>query len=382
MGMRLKPSFYATLGVMLVLVIVVTGCGGGGSSTGADATTLESGPASADVAGAKSALAPYIGQFSPPFPVKDPLNETPSPDTNVQLLQLSTSYGGLLAELLEQAGDTAGVGVTVTKGGITASSLQSAAETILSQNPETVILGAADPSTFPIQLEEMNEKGITVLGNGIMEPSKYGIDGDVGNENQSELAGELMADWAVAKLSDRANVVEYEFPELDYSSRFSGALKSRMEAICDGCEVRVVPITGEEIGNRAAQTVVTDLQSHPETNQVIFGAPNLATGVPAALKAARLDTPIIVFGAEPSTLEAVKNGEVEAALTTSLGVEMWTLMDMALRSAQGMKLTPGEAKGITPMQFLSKKDITFNPQYGWSPDPEFMKTFATLWKVN
>jgi len=34
------------------------------------------------------------------------------------------------------------------------------------------------------------------------------------------------------------------------------------------------------------------------------------------------------------------------------------------------------------MQFLTQKDITFDPTHGFSAYPEFIERFAKLWKVN
>jgi hypothetical protein len=31
------------------------------------------------------------------------------------------------------------------------------------------------------------------------------------------------------------------------------------------------------------------------------------------------------------------------------------------------------------MQLLTQEDITFNPEHGWSSEPNFVKRFAKLW---
>ena len=47
----------------------------------------------------------------------------------------------------------------------------------------------------------------------------------------------------------------------------------------------------------------------------------------------------------------------------------------------GQKLTGPEAEGSGVVQFLTKKDITFDPAKGWSGYPDFAERFAKLWGV-
>jgi ribose transport system substrate-binding protein len=377
---------YALLGLLLALAVVAAGCGSSSSSSSVESTSAggsssEEASGSADLGAAKSAIAPYIGKASPPFPVDEPLKERPSPSLAISQLQFESPYGALFAGLVSEAGKTAGVKVSTVKAGSTASSVQSAAQTILSQSPEEVILPAAEPSTFATQLKEMDEQGIGVFSAGIMEPEKWGIDGAQIENKQVELVGKLLADWTVAKRGDEANVVFYEIPEVSFNSFETEAFMNEMKAICPECEARTSVITATEIGKEAPNTIVSDLQAHPDTNQIVFVSVDPVAGLPAALKAAQIEVGITGFGGDPQSFEYIKNGEMESVLAVGAGVQSWTIMDMALRTAQGMDLTAGEKNGITPMQFLAQKDITFDPNLGWASEPEFVKTFSKLWHV-
>lgn len=383
--MHLKEKQYVLVGLLLAVALALAACGGGGSSTGA--TSAEAGSETgsteasggADISAAEAAIAPYIGKANPPFPVDEPLGERPSPNAEISQLQFETPYGALIAQLIGEAGETAGVKVATTKAGNTAASVQSAAETILSQSPEAMVLPAAEPSIIAKQLKEIGEKGIKVFSAGVVEPAKWGIYASMVEDKQFEEMGKLLAAWTVAKRGDEANVVFYEVPELSFNVFLKEAFLKEMKALCAECEARTVPISVTEIGKDAPNTVVSDLQSHPGTNQVVLAAAEISQGLPAALKAAQIEVGIVALAGEPQTFEYIKNGEVEAVLATSAGLQAWTVMDMVLRAAQGQELTAGEKKGWTPMQFLAQKDITFDPSLGWASEPEFMKTFAKLW---
>jgi ribose transport system substrate-binding protein len=387
--MRFSGKLGALLGLLVIALVAVAGCGGGGSSS--DPTTAAAaggggegtGGGSADLATAEKEIAPYVGKASPAFPVDEPLKEPPSPSMKISQLQFGTPQGAIIAEFWKEAAHTAGVQILTTKGGNTASGIQSAAQTMISQSPEAVLLPAAEPETFAPQLEEMVDQGIKIYSSGIMYPQKYHFSGSVFDDRQTSLVGKLLADWVLVKKGPQANVVFYETPELAFSTVEKEAFEAQMSKICPECEVRTAVIKAEEVGSTAPNTVVSDLQAHPETEEAVFASQEGDDGLPAALKAAGIDdVGIVGFAADPVTLEYIKNGEVEATLDVDGPVQIWTPMDMAVRTAQGLPLTKGEQAGIMPMQFLTQEDITFDPTKGWTAYPESAERFAKLWKVN
>ncbi|MGH2936594.1 MAG: sugar ABC transporter substrate-binding protein [Solirubrobacterales bacterium] len=394
--MRFSGKLGALVGLLVLALIVVAGCGGGGSSSttassnseggsaAGEGTTVNeeaSGSGSAAVATAEEQIAPYVGHASPGFPVDEPLKEAPSSSMKISQLQFGTPQGAIIAEAWEGAAKTAGVQLQTVKGGLTASSIQSAAQTIIGQSPEAVLLPAAEPATFAPQLEEMLQDGAKIYSSGIMDPEKYGLSGSVFDQRQTKLVGGLLADWILVEKGDEAKVAFYETPELVFTLVEKEAFEAELSKICPKCEVRVVAIKAEEVGSTAPNTIVSDLQAHPDTEEAVFPSQETDDGLPAALKAAGIDVGIVGFAADPATLEYIKNGEVEATLDVDLPVQIWTPMDMALRQSQGLPLTKDEKAGIMPMQFLTQKDITFDPSKGWTAYPEFAERFAKLWKV-
>lgn len=385
--MRLSGKLGALLGLLIIVLVVAAGCGGGGSSSSTTESSSEtsseeaSGSGKADLAAAEAAIKPYVGQSNPPFPVDEPLKEAPSPDTKFSQLQFGTPFGAIIAGILDLAAKTAGVQIETAKAGSTASSIQSSADSMIAQSPDAVLLPAAEPHTFAPQLGEMVEKGIGIYSAGIMEPEEFEFSGAVFDHRMATLGGGLLADWVVAKRGDSANIVFYETPELAFSTVEKEGFEGELAKVCPECSFRTTIIKAEEIGTQAPNTVVSDLQANPDTNQVVFASEEAATGLPAALKAAAIDVHVVGFGAPPAVLGYIKNGEIEATLEVDVGVMEWTTFDMALRGAQGMPLTKGEEEGITPMQFLTQKDITFNPTKGFTAYPEFVEKFAELWKV-
>ena len=58
---------------------------------------------------------------------------------------------------------------------------------------------------------------------------------------------------------------------------------------------------------------------------------------------------------------------------------MWALLDQWARERSHQPLDGAEANGELVMQFLTQKDITFNPAEGWGGYPDLPQRFAKLW---
>lgn len=391
-----KKTHGVLIGLFLIVAtaVVLAGCGGGGSSSSSSSETTGSegsggetkeasetseGGGGADTAAAKEILAPYIGQYYPEFPVEEALKEKPSPDINISAMQESSAIGGLLVELMEGAAKTAGVKLTAVKAGATASTAQAAAETVVSQNPDGFYLPPFEPSTIAPQLESMAESEIPVVITGGPEEAEDfpAIVANLVPPSQDESYGEIMAAWAVEKHGAEAHPVLLEHPELAFSKAIKAGFESGMEKLCSECKYDILPITAEEV-SQSANVIVSELQANPDINQIV-AISDFVAGLPAAQKAAGLDVGTFVYPGEPQTFEAIKKGEIEAALAAGLGTQSYTVMDILLREIQGQPLTPAEKKGWQPMQILEQKDITFDPKFGWEAEPNFVEEFAKYW---
>jgi ABC-type sugar transport system substrate-binding protein len=377
-----KKSKWSALALPLVVVsaIALTGCGGGGSSGGSsEGGGGSSAPSGADVAAAKKILAPYIGQYNPEFLVDQPLKEKPSPSIHVSMLQLANPIGGLVTELADGAAKTAGVNFEAVKAGASASTAQAAAETVVTQSPDALILPPFEPSVIANQLAELTENGTYVVGNGIVEGEKYGIEGNLSPKAEYERVGEVFAAWAVAKHGSETDALLIEHPELSFSPVIKQAFEASLKKLCPECRSTSVPIPAEEL-SKTSNKIVSELQADPDINQIL-GISDFTTGLPAALKSAGLEVGTFVYPGEPQSFEYLKNGELEGVFATGLATEFYTAMDMVLRHSQGMEPTAGERAGIEPAEILEAKDVTFPPEYGWEPEPDFVETFEGLWHL-
>jgi len=380
--------------VVLLLAAGLTACGGGGSSSSATTestpseantseTTESSKPTEASggaMAEAKETISGFIGQPSP-FPVTEKLKEVPKGAT-IDYVDCGTPFCALTWELADAAGKTLGVKMQRVKAGEAASTVTAAFDTVIAQEPSAVIAGGFPMEIWANKLKELQAKNIPVVTTGIADAEEYGIEGAQASNRSSELEGELMAAYTFAEMTgEETNAVFYETPELSFTTIIAESYVSELEKLCPSCSVRVAKIGVEELGSKAPDTIVSDLQANPDTNVAALGSSEVWEGTPSALQAAGIEIEAVGSGPAPTELQYIKEGKYTAGLGFDEPVLAWSLVDEAARGIIGQKLTGLEAEGIPVLQFLREEDITFDPSKGWTGYPEFAEKFAELWGV-
>jgi ribose transport system substrate-binding protein len=373
----------------LALAIALAACGSSSSSSSSEASEStateteasgggeEGGGASA--AAAKEVIAPYIGKPSP-FPVTEKLKEVPK-GANIAYMDCGTPICALFWQIIGPAAQTMGVNVERVKAGSAANTVSSAFDTVVAKKPDAVIVTAINVELWKNQLKQLQEANIPVVTTGITGTEPYGIVAPQAAEASSAIEGELMANYVLAEMSPEANVVMYDVPELPFTAVVAEEFSSELEAICPKCSVRTTHIPVATIGNTAPNTIVSDLQANPETTVAVFATDETETGLPAALQAAGIKVETLGNSPGPTNLQYLKEGKETAGLGFDLPVLTWTLVDQAAREIVGQELSGPEAEGIPVNQFLTQKDIVFDPAKGWTGYPDFAERFAKLWGV-
>lgn len=298
-------------------------------------------------------------------------------------LQCSTPVCALAGKLLQPAVKAIGGTFTAVDAGTTAQASQAAASSVLALKPDAVLYSGSTPALFGGGLKAISGAGIKVVSISISTDVKpYGITFNYIGPDTTQLYGKLLADWVVVNKGAIADAVSYGVPALDLSPSVQKAFEDELHKNCASCKARTVPIDASTIGKTSAATVVSDLQAHPSTNVAVFVSFQVAAGLPAAMKIAGLSVPTVGFAPTPGNLQDLKNGGLTAALAIDFPVSVWTAVDAAARLIQGAQPTSGEEAGEVPLQFLAKKDITFDPTNGWSGYPDFSQRFAMLWQTS
>ena len=364
----------------LALAVGIAACGSDDDSSSNNTSTSSSGGSGADnKAAAEAVVKPYIGQPSP-FPVTEPLKSVKKGAT-VAFMDCGTSICGLFWQFLEPAAKTMGVKVTRYKAGQAANTVTGAFDSAFAAKPDAVIVAGIAIELWANPLKKFQDADIPVVTTGVLGTEKYGIKAAQAAETASLQEGKLMANYTAAKFSDAKKIAVYDVPELTFTRLVVDGYKKDLAKVCSDCSVRVTHIPVATMGTTAPQRVVSDLQKNSDTDLAVFAIDEIEAGLPAALQAAGIKVKTLGNSPSPTQLQYLKEGKETAGLAVDLPVLGWTLLDQAARQMVGQELTGDEAKGISPLQFLTQKDITFDPSKGWTGYPDFAQRFAKLWGV-
>ena len=367
-----------TLSVGLALTLAACGAA---SSTGAATKGTGASSAKANVAAARAVIADYLDHPSP-FPADAPLSKPLPAGTKIVYIAPKTPTSAAGAEAAAAAAKVLGATIQVVSAGTTASEAQAAAATVLAMKPAAAIVGGMPLSYFGDGLKKLAAAGIKVLSNATAEDTKpFGVTFNYRGAASFALAGRLMADWVIVNKGASAKTVFYGIPAIDFSTAMQTGYEQELHKNCTSCSVRSVQINVATLGTTAPQTVVSDLQSHPDTNVAVFVTDEIAAGLPAALSSSGI-TGITTIGYAPSPqqLEYIKDGQMTAGLGLDVPTTNWTMMDAVARLILGDSPTDLENAGSAPTKFLTKENLaSADVTKGWVAYPDYAERFAKVW---
>lgn len=379
---RVRKRHAAVICALLLLAsVALAACGSSSSSSSSGSPATGDGEATTaaakgpDVEAATKALAPYTGHPSA-FPVTKPLSASIPAGSTFVYLGCAAPVCALTGEEMEEAIEAAGGKFSQISAGSTASSSQAAAQSAKALAPDIAFVTGVPPAFFGDSLKQLGAAGTKVTAFAVVEKDykKYGIDYNYAGYESNVKRGQLAADWVVEHELGQ-EVAFYTVPEYPLTEIMLESFEAELSKLCPECSVRVSKIGGSTIGTTAPQTVVSDLQSHPQTSVAVFSIADIGDGLPAAMRAASISTPTLELGPSPTGLQDIKEGGITAGLAIDYPVASWAATDGALRLLLGEEPIAIEP----PMQILEQRDITFDPSKGWTGYPNYAQMFEKLW---
>jgi ribose transport system substrate-binding protein len=381
-----------TLPVALLGAAGFSACGtsGGGGSNNSSATASPSaatstGAGSSDPAGsgsmqaAKAAIAPYLGKPGP-FGVSEPLKHVPR-GAHVIYVNCGQPDCQLIYNALLPAAKALGVNLTQVVAGSTVPGIASAFNSVLQVKPSAVIDPAIDPVLWASQLRQLRAAKIPVVGIELPVDAGSGISAVIVGPRANDQVGKLQADYAYAQTGDKTDAAFVKVPEFQAFTGQANAFEAELRRLCPTCKVAITQVPAASVGSTAPSQIVSYLQKNPDTNWIALAFDAMGQGLPQALRAAGLSVRVIGAAPTPITLQYIKDGEEAASLGSSQATVAWMAMDAVARAIIGQKLGADESFGQPPREFLTRRDITFNPQAGWLPYPDYQARYKQLWGV-
>jgi ABC-type sugar transport system substrate-binding protein len=363
---------------ILSAVVTLAACGGEGASKSSDA-----GPASANnpaAAAAKNKVAPHIAESST-FSLA-PLPEAPPRGKTVSFISCPLPTCQQYLDAMNQAGAKIGWTVKSYDGGLTPDT-QSSAWRSVSQNPgDAVVAVPTIPnSAISAQLAALAAKNVPVVELGGPSAPVAPVIGHFNNAKQSEVQGQIWADWITADSGANAKTVYYTDSSFESLQPYTEAFKKELSSACPQCPVEVQTTNySTGIGKSIPQQIVSYLQRNPDTRYVVINVGDASVGVPQALTAAGLKDKVklVTGSSSPTNVKAVADGSQAMAVVGERYEFGWRAFDLIIRHLMGLPVTDPEPVGS--LHVITKDNLPKNLDVPYSV-PGYQDSFLRAWRV-
>ena len=149
---------------------------------------------------------------------------------------------------------------------------------------------------------------------------------------------------------------------------------------CSGCKNDTLNIPITALGKDVPTRIVAYLRAHSDVKYIVMSTDSLTIGLPAALKAAGLNTKVKIVGqgATATNLQYLRSGDQAVSVAFPFYESMMMMLDAVVRHAAGKPIVPS----TTPPQWLLTKDNAPNTQKIFPIVPDVVSQFKKLWGVS
>jgi hypothetical protein len=199
----------------------------------------------------------------------------------------------------------------------------------------------------------------------------------------------MLGSAIIANSNGHANVVHVILKEAGTFGTLDTELKSYLKQNCGGCSMNDLPVTFDQVSaGTVGSAVVTYLQSHPNTTDVLISYSTAWDSVVSALQPTgqlsklRLET--ISPDGVNGPFDDIASGEVKGSVVAepSSAYVSWTETDVAARVSTGAS-TSAVAQQAEPAYLVASRSAAKKwVAQPWQGPVGYQAYFKKLWKVN
>ncbi|GAA3213918.1 sugar ABC transporter substrate-binding protein [Microbacterium terregens] len=248
----------------------------------------------------------------------------------------------------------------------------------IAQDPSDGVVNAGPVLPYSAVAAEMEQAGVPVVSSTSPDPIGGLLLAVVASSDEIKVQGQAQGDWVVQDAEEPVHSVYVYDPSIPALASAWPGYEEAIQKNCPACTTDVLEVSAAQIGPALAQQVVSYLQAHPDVRYVSFGLGDLATGVPAAVKASGLDKQVslTVRAATPANLEDVKKGGIAAGFTGELYESGWRAVDALARTFAGASLDDPYPLGLTRLFTPEKLPEDISISYSV---PGYKEVFEEAW---
>lgn len=382
---------FAALSLLLILLgALVTACGDGSDSTESSGSTAGSSTESGSEGGGEFDAAAFLEELPTErpkgIPKLEPLPEPPPKGLKVAILQCDQAGCENVLDIFREVaeGFDWDMKTFVFKSGSPAPQMQ---EAVNMPGVEYVVTQGVSRAVIEPQMKIAEQKGIQVIAATDTNPpepkNSWPVTISDGN-GYGQIPGEKLAAWAVGDSEGKAQVLNVTWPEVPVLAASAPGVEATI-AKCPECSVAELPINYEDLaGGAVPSKVVAYLQSHPDTNYVLFPVGLYFNGVGPALRTAGLADKVKVGAMlimEQTDEEALAKEELSAYWVTNSMEIAYLQVDAVARVDMGLKL-PHEIYGNATQAYLCLPENAKEcGEFNKGGPVGAAKAFEELWQI-
>ena len=362
--MRVRKSIQSSfVGAGLIGTLVLTACSSGSSSktkgstgstssagsissAGTSTSAPTSGPAASssspaassgsgiNVAQAKASLDTAIGGSGavslPPVGKKIPTKKT------INFITCPVAICTEVGDGVKAAAQTLGWTVKTIPNNFTPAGYLDAWNQI-AQSPGNGVINSGPALPYSAIQAQLSKANVPVVSSTSPSPVGGHLIAVIASAAGIKKEGSLEADWVIQDAGKPVKSVYVYDPSIPALAEAWPGYQEEMKKNCPACSVALLKVSAAQIGPALSQQVVSYLQSNTDVKYVGFGLGDLATGVPAAIRAAGLQKQVklLTRAATPANLGDIKSGGMAAALTSEVYESGWRTVDKLARKFAG-----------------------------------------------
>ncbi len=310
-------------------------------------------------------------------------------------VQCSVAVCSEIAVGIEAAAAAAGWEYETASHQDTPETVASAFDAAIAAEADVVLTSGNPREWFASQLATLQDQGVPVVAWSMPEGYEPGdgVSVNLLTNDDYYFYGVLMADYAAAT-STTGNILFIGLPTFPVLSTVQQGFEDEIATACPDCVVDVVEVAVTDLGTNLPGSVVSQLQSNPELDMIVYAFGGMLFGVPEAIEAAGLgDQAVAVSQAGgPLNFGYIAAGQHQVA-EVALASELlgWRAVDAAARILTGEG--PGRADapelavidghpdvlaGGLPLQILEADSID-DPAVLWPGVDGFQDQFTAIW---
>ncbi|MEV5409671.1 substrate-binding domain-containing protein [Thermopolyspora sp. NPDC052614] len=281
---------------------------------------------------------------------------------------------------VEEAAKTLGWSVRIVQNNATPIGYKNAWDQV-AQNPGDGVINAGPVLPYSAVESQMATAGVPVISSTSPSPVGGYLKAVIASTDDVRRQGEAVGHWVVQDAGAPVTSVFIHDPSIPALASALPGYRDAVKKNCPACDVVDLKVSAAQIGPALAQQVVSYLQSNPDVKYAAFGLGDLATGVPAAIKAAGLSDQVKVTtrAATPANLEDVKNGGMAVAFTGELYESGWRAVDKLARVLSGAPI--GDTYPLGLVRAITKDNLPSDLTVPYSI-PGYEASFKKAWNVS